>query len=36
MAKICPDKIGVEVVLVTQDNVSEFMSGNLEGGTTGG
>ncbi len=31
-----PDKIGVEVVLVTQDNVSEFMSGNLEGGTTGG
>ncbi len=29
-----PNKIGVEVVLVTQENISEFMSGNMGGGTT--
>lgn len=31
-----PDTIDVEVVLVTQENISEFMSGNMRGGTTGG
>ncbi len=31
-----PNKIGVEVVLVTQENVSDFMSGSMGGGTTGG
>jgi ABC-type sugar transport system substrate-binding protein len=28
------DTINVEVVLVTQENISEFMSGNMGGGTT--
>lgn len=31
-----PDTIDVEVVLVTQENVSEFMDGGIGGGTTSG